>query len=55
MLTRKKLGNFKRKSDSILVDCRTSAEWNFVGVPNLKALNKDVFFIEWQTYPLMAK
>lgn len=38
-----------------LVDCRTSAEWNFVGVPDLVSLNKSVNFIEWQTYPMMDK
>ncbi len=43
----------KEKSDSILVDCRTSAEWGFVGVPNLEKLNKKVIFLEWQKYPDM--
>ncbi len=44
-----------KREDAYLIDCRTSAEWNFVGVPDLSSLNKDVFFIEWQTYPLMEK
>ena len=43
----------KERSDSILVDCRTSAEWGFVGVPNLEKLNKKVIFLEWQKYPDM--
>ena len=41
--------------DSFLVDCRTEAEWNFVGVPDLDSLNKKVLFIEWQSYPFMDK
>ena len=45
----------KKKEDSYLIDCRTSAEWNFVGVPDLSSLNKDTYFIEWQTFPLMDK
>ena len=45
----------KEKSDSILVDCRTSAEWGFVGVPNLEKLNKKVIFLEWQKYPQMEQ
>lgn len=38
---------------SILIDVRTTAEWSFVGVPDMSALGKDVFCIEWQTYPTM--
>ncbi|BBY18036.1 rhodanese-like domain-containing protein [Mycolicibacterium litorale] len=33
--------------DAVLVDCRTDAEWRFVGVPDLSALSRDVVFIEW--------
>ena len=45
----------EQNDDCYLVDCRSTAEWNFVGVPDLNTLNKSVFFIEWQTYPLMEK
>lgn len=45
----------KEEEDCYLVDCRTSAEWNFVGVPDLSPLGKKVFFLEWQKYPLMDK
>ncbi len=38
-----------------LIDCRSSAEWNFVGVPDLSSLNKKVYFIEWQKSPFMEK
>ncbi|WP_422742582.1 rhodanese-like domain-containing protein [Mycobacterium sp. WMMD1722] len=33
--------------DAVLVDCRTEAEWRFVGVPDLSPLARDVVFIEW--------
>ncbi|MFS0898611.1 rhodanese-like domain-containing protein [Mycolicibacterium litorale] len=33
--------------DAVLVDCRTDAEWRFVGVPDLSALSRDVVFVEW--------
>ena len=38
-----------------LIDCRSSAEWSLVGVPELESINKDVLFIEWQTFPMMEK
>lgn len=37
-----------------LVDVRTQAEWNYVGVPDLSPLGRDVLFVEWQTYPTGA-
>src|ERR1700712_1476480 len=37
-----------------LVDVRTEAEWNFVGVPDLDAAGKKVLLIAWQVYPTMA-
>ena len=45
----------KNNKDSHLIDCRTSAEWNFVGVPDLTNLGKNTHFVEWQSYPLMEK
>ncbi|MGV0714007.1 rhodanese-like domain-containing protein [Mycolicibacterium sp. XJ662] len=33
--------------EAVLVDCRTEAEWRFVGVPDLGTLQRDVVFIEW--------
>lgn len=36
---------------AILIDVRTKAEWNFVGVPNLASINKSVRTVEWITYP----
>ncbi|HVP86254.1 MAG TPA: rhodanese-like domain-containing protein [Rhizomicrobium sp.] len=37
-----------------LVDVRTTAEWNFVGLPDLAGANREVQLIEWQAYPTMA-
>jgi rhodanese-related sulfurtransferase len=37
--------------NTVLVDCRTSAEWNFVGVPDLEILEKRTVFVEWTTFP----
>lgn len=33
--------------EAVLVDCRTDAEWRFVGVPDLSSLGRDVVFVEW--------
>jgi rhodanese-related sulfurtransferase len=33
--------------EAVLVDCRTDAEWRFVGVPDLSSLQRDVVFVEW--------
>ena len=38
-----------------LVDCRTEAEWNFVGLPDLSAVGKQVVPIQWQIYPSMQR
>lgn len=34
-----------------LVDVRTEAEWNFVGVPDLSGLNRQTLLCEWQRFP----
>lgn len=39
------------QNNSILIDVRTAAEWQFSGVPTLKFLGKEVFFIPWLNYP----
>jgi rhodanese-related sulfurtransferase len=38
-----------------LVDVRTDAEWNFVGLPDLSSTGKQVVPIQWQLYPTMAR
>ena len=40
--------------DAVLVDVRTKAEWNFVGLPDLSSLNKEVVRDEWKVFPSMA-
>ncbi len=39
--------------DSVLIDVRTNAEWSFVGVPDTSALGKELFCVEWQSFPTM--
>lgn len=34
-----------------LIDVRTMAEWNFVGTPDLQALDRPIHCIEWQSFP----
>lgn len=43
-----------KEDSAVLVDCRTDAEWNFVGIPDLGSLDKDVALIPWQEYPAMG-
>ena len=33
--------------EAVLVDCRTDAEWRFVGVPDLSSLGRDVVYVQW--------
>ncbi len=37
-----------------LVDVRTTAEWSFVGLPDLSTLGRPVHCIAWQNFPTMA-
>ena len=37
-----------------LVDVRTQAEWDFVGIPDLRTLERQPHLISWQVYPQMA-
>src|SRR5579875_3273260 len=39
--------------DAQLVDVRTDAEWNFVGLPDLMEAGKQAVLIPWQVYPSM--
>ena len=40
-------------SIAILIDVRTRAEWNYVGLPDLSTLAKEPALIEWQVFPSM--
>jgi rhodanese-related sulfurtransferase len=44
-----------RDSNAVLIDVRTSAEWSFVGMPDLKSIGRQPLQVEWQTYPSMAQ
>lgn len=39
--------------EAILIDVRTRAEWNYVGVPDLAGLDKKPGLVEWQVFPSM--
>ena len=38
---------------SQLIDVRTIPEWNFVGLPDVSSLGKEVILVEWQQFPTM--
>jgi rhodanese-related sulfurtransferase len=38
-----------------LVDVRTAAEWNFVGLPDLSGIGRRVHCVEWQVFPSMGR
>jgi rhodanese-related sulfurtransferase len=39
---------------AVLVDVRTRAEWNFVGLADLGPLGKEALLAEWQSFPTMG-
>lgn len=43
-----------QQPSAVLVDVRTTAEWSFVGLPDLSSLGKSPFKVEWQTFPSMV-
>lgn len=38
-------------ADAVLVDVRTTAEWTYVGLPDLTQIGKQVIPLEWQRFP----
>jgi rhodanese-related sulfurtransferase len=40
----------KREKNAVLIDCRSQAEWSFVGVPDLSSLGKKTVAVEWQAF-----
>jgi rhodanese-related sulfurtransferase len=40
-----------RDQGSVLVDVRTSAEWAYVGLPDLSSIGKRPMLIEWVEFP----
>jgi len=45
----------KAEAAAQLVDVRTGAEWNFVGVPDLSSLGRKLHCVQWQLFPSMAR
>jgi rhodanese-related sulfurtransferase len=45
----------KLTTGAVLVDVRTMAEWNFVGLPDLGELDAQVACVEWQSFPTGAQ
>jgi rhodanese-related sulfurtransferase len=41
------------RKDAVLIDVRTRAEWNYVGLPDLETLAKKPALLEWQVFPSM--
>jgi rhodanese-related sulfurtransferase len=37
--------------DAQLVDCRTDAEWQYVGIPDLRPAGKQAVLVSWQYFP----
>lgn len=44
----------QKEAGAQLIDVRTVAEWNFVGLPDLSGLGREVHCVEWQSFPTMA-
>jgi len=40
----------RREPASVLVDCRSQAEWSFVGIPDLSIAGKRPVLVEWQAF-----
>jgi len=36
---------------TVMIDCRTRAEWAYVGLPDLSGIGKQLLTVEWQTFP----
>ena len=45
----------KNDPQAQLLDVRTRAEWNFVGLPDLSSLGRRVHCVEWQGFPTGAR
>jgi rhodanese-related sulfurtransferase len=39
--------------EAVLIDVRTRAEWNYVGVPDVAEMGKKPGLVEWQVFPSM--
>jgi rhodanese-related sulfurtransferase len=43
-----------REAEAQLIDVRTVAEWNFVGIPDLASFQRQALLCEWQRFPPAA-
>ncbi len=41
----------RSQPDAVLIDVRTKAEWEFVGLPDLSSIGKAPLLVEWKDYP----
>ena len=39
------------RPEATLIDVRTTAEWTFVGVPDLEPIGKATAFVAWNEFP----
>lgn len=44
-----------RGPDAVLVDIRTQAEWSYVGVPDLSAIDREAVLAQWLLAPSMSE
>lgn len=45
----------KTDPNSVLIDVRTPEEWSWVGVPDVAALGREMFFVPWALFPKMEQ
>ena len=43
----------KFEDHAVLIDCRTKAEWSYVGVTDLSEIDKEQLNISWKVFPEM--
>jgi len=43
----------EEEDSAVLVDCRTDAEWSYVGKTDLSSIGKDQLDIAWKIFPAM--
>lgn len=43
--------DLKASPKAVLVDVRTTAEWTFVGLPNLASVGKETVLVAWNEFP----
>ena len=46
--------DLQNNTNAMLVDCRTSQEWQVIGRPDLSGIGGDVHLVEWKQAPAMA-